>query len=312
VTAVDRSLLAFLDAPIAIGDPEGLLVWANPAFEARFGADGTRLTGRPLAEIFGGQGRERLLGALARVCRSGETERFALREAGTGFETVVSAIVAEGEKVGAVILLKEAEKEQERLIALHRQLQDPLDTLEIALDSLLEQTGGRRAERYRHLVEDGARAVTRLRKLLDEVGSALGGRQERGPERFDVGLVLRRVASAAAERVHATSVEALAAHALAQVEGDETRLEQALTRMVAARRDAEPGARRIVLGARPIGRGAEILVSIAELFDVGAPPLLDEPPEAHAALEDLGARLDAMSDPKLGRVTLLRLRTGGG
>ena len=32
----DSSLLAFLNAPVLVGDPEGRVVYLNPAFESRF------------------------------------------------------------------------------------------------------------------------------------------------------------------------------------------------------------------------------------------------------------------------------------
>ena len=44
------------------------------------------------------------------------------------------------------------------------------------LDELLEQTGGRRDERYRTLVEEGARALARVQKWSDELTALIAGR----------------------------------------------------------------------------------------------------------------------------------------
>ena len=79
------SLLNFLDAPLMIGDPEGRVIWVNPAFEQTFTCDGEYVRGQALAALFDGGGREAVLGAVAEVCTRGETVRFRLKKDDVGF-----------------------------------------------------------------------------------------------------------------------------------------------------------------------------------------------------------------------------------
>jgi hypothetical protein len=59
-------------------------------------------------------------------------------------------------------------------------------------------------------------------------------------------------------------------------------------------------------------QGPWTLISVSESFDAGtqAPPASD-PPEVTDTLSELGVELHVVSDPRLGRTTLLRLATGG-
>ena len=83
MSADGASLLNFLDAPVVVGDPEGRVIFVNPAFEECF-AFGAQAPGMPFAELFQGGGREAFLMAVAQVCQTGETVRFRLREEGRG------------------------------------------------------------------------------------------------------------------------------------------------------------------------------------------------------------------------------------
>ena len=85
MTGVEQSLLSFLDAPVIVGDPDGRVVYANPAFESRFGITAEAARGRSLAELFEGGGREAVLHAVAEVYEYGESFRFRVRERGVGF-----------------------------------------------------------------------------------------------------------------------------------------------------------------------------------------------------------------------------------
>ena len=56
------SLISFLDTPFLVGDPDGRVVYVNPAFERRFCPEGEQLQGVELASLFegGGQGKLQL------------------------------------------------------------------------------------------------------------------------------------------------------------------------------------------------------------------------------------------------------------
>lgn len=302
----DRSLLAFLDAPVLVGDPEGRAVYANPAFETRF-APAAPVAGRPLAELFAGGGREAVLRAVARACGPGATARFRVREGGVGYAGVASPIEADGERVGVVILLKEQMDEGERLLGLTREIVRPLDRLGEALDALLEQTGGRRAERYRGLVEEGLSELGRVRKGLEEIRALCAGDADpRASARFDAGLVARRVRERLrTRRPDAPELEVLAPASLPTAAGDAGRLEELLLDLALARLEASPEPLRLVLGARAGGGSSGfVMLSLCE------PPGVPGGDELPAALQEravaLGAQLHLARDALLGRVVLLR------
>jgi len=315
VTGAEGSLLGFLDAPVIVGDPEGGAVYANPAFQARFGVSAEAARGRSLAELFGGGSREAVLRAVAEVCERGESVRFRVRERGVGFAAVASPIVAEEARVGVVILLKEEVEGVERLLSLHREIQDPIEELSHSLQMLLDQTGGRRDARYRSLVEVSLRALARLRRWSEELRVVLSGAPDPILEsaRFDPGEVVRRVAERALRRIGRAeiAVELLAARSLPAVRGDEARLESVLMRIVEDRLEQDPAPSAIFLGARGAGTGAGVLVSVTEHWKSGgcaAAP--SQPPVLQESIAALGAVLHTTIDPELGRTTLLRLSVG--
>jgi PAS domain S-box-containing protein len=314
VTGVEQSLLSFLDAPVIIGDPEGSAVYVNPAFESRFGITAAAARGRSLAALFEGGGREAVLHAVAEVCEYGESLRFRLREHGVGFAAVASPIVAEDARVGVVILLKEEVEGIERLLSLHREIQDPIDELSHSLDSLLEQTGGRRAARYRTYVEGSLRALTLLKKWSDELRAVLSGAPSSALEceSFDPAEVVRRVAGRAVGRIGdaETSVELLAAASLPAVRADEARLESVLMRIVQDRLEQDRPPSTLFIGARSAGTdaAAAVVVSVTEHWaNGGCTATPSEPPVLKESVAALAGVLHPTIDPQLGRTPLLRL-----
>ena len=51
--AEEISLLGFVATPILVGDPDGCIVYANPAFRKCFSVLDEELMGLPLAMVFG-------------------------------------------------------------------------------------------------------------------------------------------------------------------------------------------------------------------------------------------------------------------
>jgi len=314
VTGVEQSLFSYLDAPVIVGDPEGSAVYVNPAFQSRFGITAEEARGRSLAELFEGGGREAVLHAVAEVCEYGESLRFRVRERGVGFAAVASPIVAEDARVGVVILLKEDVEGIERLLSLHREIQDPIDELSHSLESMLEQTGGRRDVRYRGLVEGSLRALTRLQKWSDELRAVLSGTPSPilESESFDPAEVVRRVAERAAARIGGaeTMVELLAARSLPAVRGDEARLESVLIRIVEDRLEQDQPPSALFIGARAAGTddAASVMVSVTEHWaNGGCSATASEPPVVKESVAALAGVLHTTIDPQLGRTTLLRL-----
>ncbi len=170
-----RSLLDYLDAPILVGDPDGRVVHLNPSFESRFQVSLDQARGEELATLFEGGTREAVLGAVADVCGGAGSVRFPLREGGCGFWAVASPISAEDNRVGVVILMTVELSSDRRMIECAKEIQEPLEELSRCVGEFSEQVGGRRAERYRLMLEDIANAVELLRKRADELQSLLPG-----------------------------------------------------------------------------------------------------------------------------------------
>lgn len=168
-----RSLLDYLDAPVLVGDPDGRVVHLNPCFESRFRISLEQARGKELAALFQGGAREAVLRAVADVCRGSGPVRFQLREDGCGYTAIASPISSESSRVGVVILITLELESDRRMIECARDLQEPIEELARCLAELAEQVGGRRAERYRLMLEDVAHTVELLRKRADELQSLL-------------------------------------------------------------------------------------------------------------------------------------------
>jgi PAS domain-containing protein len=304
----ERTLLSYLDAPVVIGDPDGCAVYVNPAFEARFPRAVGRVPGAPLAELFEGGAREAVLRAVVVACTSGESVRFRLREAAAGYSAVASPIEAQGDRVGVVILLKEEVEGLERVLALHREMERPLDELAQALAQLADLP--QREAKQRTLLGDAQQALGRLRKSADEVYAQLtgarGGEKPAAPagggRSFEPGALLHRIAARAARGGGEDGpIDVIAAPGLPRLTGDPRRLEALLVRLVETRL---AGGAKLVLTARAAPDGA-LLVSLCELGASGGAP---DPAHVREEAAALGAELRAVAHPRLGRATLLRLR----
>lgn len=314
MTGEARSLLTFLPAPVAVGDPDGRAVYVNPAFQARFDVAPGEVRGRPLAELFVGGGREAVLQATARVCAEGGEARFRLREDGRGYAVVAAPIVAERQTVGLVFLFCEESAGEERLLAFHREVAEPLAELSQCLDAMLEQTGGRRAARFRTLVEEGIRAVDRIQKWTDELAAAVRFEPEREPSRrLDPLGLTQNLAEALGEPMQGAGheLELLLPARLPRVRGDGDRLALALERFVQERMAAAPRGTAFTLAAKLLAAERCVLLSLTET----APPHAarfdpdDEAPpaELERVLRASGGAVARIADPVAGVTTTLRL-----
>jgi len=311
------SLLTFVDAPVVVGDPEGRTAYVNPAFAARFRAGGDDATGQPLSALFEGGVREAVLRAVVECCEQGRTVRFRLRHGGIAYAAVASPIVAEDARVGVVILLVESSAAEERLIALQREISEPVGELRRVLDELLEQTGGRRDERYRSLIEDGARAVGRMQKWCDELTSLIAGSP--ASARHETSFDALRVVQDAASRMRGDfaargiDLEVLLPAQLPRVRGDGSRVEQALVRLLQERLSTASESPAVTLAARPVGRGdtRSIVFSICAA-PAGGDRAKQGSPEPVPAIvmeivRELGGEIRTIADPLMGHTTAIRL-----
>lgn len=172
------SLLDFIDAPVVVGDPDGRVVYVNSAFEVSSGIESGDAKGQPLASLFDGGAREAVLRAVANVCRFGEANRFRLRVHSTGYAALASPIKSNENSVGVVILLSEELGSDPRVLALQREIHEPLDDIARCLAELSEATGkGLREPRFGQAIEDGVRALAQVRKHAEEIQNILEGKK---------------------------------------------------------------------------------------------------------------------------------------
>ena len=160
--------------------------------------------------------------------------------AGVGYTAVASPIVAEDARVGVVILLVESSAADERLIALQREIAEPVGELRRVLDELLEQTGGRRDERYRTLVEEGSRALGARAEVERRADGADRGPAGRGATRASFDARARRAGrrGAAARRVRGSRHRARGAGSGAAAAGARRRRARRASRSSGCSRDA--------------------------------------------------------------------------
>ena len=164
MTEPSRSLLDFIDSPILVGDPDGRVVYVNPAFESSLGAPREQAIGDSLANLFEGGGREAMLRAVMQVCGGGTTERFRIRAGGNGWITLASPVEAQEGRVGVILLFTPEPGGEDRLHGIRREVLEPLDELADCLGDFAGETGGRRDEQHRVLLADGLRLIERMRK----------------------------------------------------------------------------------------------------------------------------------------------------
>jgi hypothetical protein len=159
-----------------VGDPEGRVVYVNPAFETDFLVPLEKVSGQPVANLFAGGGREAVLHAVARVCGSSSTtdaERFSLIVEDRGYKAIASAVEVEGGHVGVILLLMRESASEARLQSFRREIQAPLDELGGCLAAIAEHVAGQDAQAQRIAIADAVRSLERMRKWVDGVAATL-------------------------------------------------------------------------------------------------------------------------------------------
>ena len=171
-----KSLMDFIRTPVLVGDPDGRVVYVNPAFETDFLAPVEEVVGQPVASLFEGGGREALLRAVAEICdRSSELDsvHFNLLVADRGYKALVSAVEAEGGRVGVILLLTRETPGEARLQSFRREILAALDDLTACLSQIAEHASGAQSDAQRLAIADGVRCVERMRKWAGSAAASL-------------------------------------------------------------------------------------------------------------------------------------------
>lgn len=320
MSGVSRSLLTYLDSPVVVGDPDGRAAYVNPAFESSFSVSLESVVGQPLSNLFEGGAREAVLCSVAEACDQGKTVRLRIRQGGTGFGVIASPIVAEDARVGVVLLLVESAATDERFLALYREISEPLDGLARLLDEMLEQTGGRRSERYRNSIEEGIRALARVRNWSDELRRLHSGQpaSQAVAVRLDAVALLRDTAARVKSEFSkkGVSLELLVPAQLPAVQGEAGRAELALTHLLREHLVRAQPSSTITLAARSAERGAasSVVISIVAAGESSGDPVsglneedASDPVIVGELLREIGAEIRTTDAPLGGRMTTIRL-----
>jgi PAS domain S-box-containing protein len=303
------SLLNHVDAPVVVADPDGRVVFLNPAFETCFVTTRERSHGRALAELFEGGDREAVLAAVAATCARGQSVRFRIRHHHRGFQVLASPIAIEGERVGSVLLLTEDLLEGEAVHRVRRELGTAVERMAECLDRLV-RPDAQLAEGERSDWAAGAHsALAECRRAATDLARLTEGRQ-RHDERsavIDPGRVLRDALAGVAYEVADADVrvDLLLAPELPLIRGDGKRLQEALEALL----------RRRVAGAPPwlsLGGHSEVARGATEVVLTLTDPAGDDdaadgpPPVVLQSVAALGGTLQVARRGDGSRVAELR------
>jgi PAS domain-containing protein len=304
------SLLAHLQAPILVGDPDGRIVYANAAFRSRFGTESGDPMGQPLAMVFGGGAREVVLSATARVLQRGQSARLQIREGGFGYTGLASPIEAEDDRVGVVMVLLEEQATEEHLTGLADEVGEPLAEALQALHALSENIGDGLSPKQRTILDRGLSSLETAQKWLRELHVALrGGKAQAG--RFDVGASILRVTERVRYEIESgVDLEVLMPPNLPRAAGTTVVFERILTQLIRRRVEEARAGQPLTVLARVVGGHDPngVLVSVVDLPDPDQRRATGHPPDVvQQGIASLGGDVACVEDSSLGRVTSLRL-----
>jgi nitrogen-specific signal transduction histidine kinase len=309
-TAEDISLLAHLQTPILVGDPDGCIVYANPAFRDRFCQADEDPMGQALAMVFGGGAREVVLTATAEVLERGQPARLQIREGEYGYAGLASPIEAEDDRVGVVMVLLEEQSSEDYLTGLADEIGEPIMEAVQALQGFSQNLAGRLGDEEQAILARGMRSIETAQKWLRELQVAIrGGKPQQG--RFDVTNSILRVAERVTnESETKVDLEVLMPPNLPRVAGTSVVFERLLTQLVRQRIEEAKADQPLTLLARTFGgdepRG--VLVSLVDVPDSSRRNATGHPPEAvQQGVASMGGEVICVEDSSAGRVTLMRL-----
>ncbi len=308
--AEDISLLAHLQTPILVGDPDGCIVYANPSFRSRFCQIGDDPMGQPLAMVFGGGAREVVLGVTAEVLQRGQSARMQIREGDYAYTGLASPIEAEDDRVGVIMVLLEEQSNEEYITGLADEIAEPIADVVLSLQKLALTLENQLSDYPTALLERGMRSAESAGKWLRDLQVAIrGGKPQQG--RFDVSnSILRVVDRVSNDMENDVDFEVLMPPNLPRVSGTSVVFERLLTHLVCQRIDEARTGECLTLLARTLGgeqpRG--VVVSLVDLPDADRRSATGFPPEfVTQGLASMGGEAICVEDSSAGRVTLMHL-----
>jgi nitrogen-specific signal transduction histidine kinase len=308
--AEDISLLAHLQTPILVGDPDGCIVYANAAFRGRFCQVGDDPMGRPLAMVFGGGAREVVLGVTAEVLQRGQSVRLQIREGEFAYTGMASPIEAQDDRVGVIMVLLEEKANDEYVTGLADEIGEPISEVIQSMQMLSLGLEDQLSEDQKALLERGLRSAESAQKWLRELQVAIrGGKAQQG--RFDVSNAIMRVVDRISNDTEThVDFQVLMPPNLPRVAGASVVFERLLTGLVRQRIEEAIPNEPLTLLVRTLGgdqpRG--VVVSLVDIPDSARRSATGFPPEVvQHGMASMGGEAICVEDSTAGRVTLMRL-----
>jgi len=100
-----RTLLAYIDEPVMVTDPKGVLAYLNPRCEDKFGIDFKIAIGRSITEFLPGQIVASLSEGLDRMRKSPQNLKFIIEEDNSRYLATLDPIIRAQKLAGVVIVL---------------------------------------------------------------------------------------------------------------------------------------------------------------------------------------------------------------
>lgn len=176
-----RTALAYLDEPVMITDPKGVLVYLNPRGEVDFGIEMKLAVGRSIKEILPGGLAASLIKGLGRMEKNAATLRFPITEDAQKYSAHLSPILNEQKLTGVLIFLC-PELDQETIARLNQSLFStlvdeifgPLNQLSVLFSRELE---GKKSEEpfYQESQDRIKQTIAALNNLIDNSQVLMGG-----------------------------------------------------------------------------------------------------------------------------------------
>ena len=129
----NRTVLAYLDEPVLITDPKGVLVYLNPRGEVDFGIEMRIAIGRSINEVLPDAIAKSLLQGLGRMEKNSAALRFPITESAQKYSAHLNPILKEQRLTGVIIFLR-PELDQEVISRLNMSLFSTLHVENDAID----------------------------------------------------------------------------------------------------------------------------------------------------------------------------------
>lgn len=238
-----RTLLAYLDTPLLIGDLRNVAVYVNPSWSHAFGKSAPEIVGKDVLSLFPGKSRGAVLKSLD-IARKGTHERLDVEVGEYFFKMTISPITGDaGNSIGFIMglldLTRERKFEQSRMdVTAHilNDLRDPLRRIHKHLEFIEGRPGAMDRETLESVKRAHADAETIERMINELLGLSAPPETKRAikQEEFDLIREVKVVLQSMDPVLKSSGIalENLLPRELPHVIGDSEKIGQALMNLL--------------------------------------------------------------------------------